>query len=80
MIVFYIVEVSIIVALYIFYNLAKGSFANIGLFFINLGIYPLQQAFLIFYLKSSKDPIEGISKLDALCLVSKTQIKNKNFI
>ena len=34
------------------------------------GIYPLSQALGIVYLKLTKDPLEGISKLDCLQLVS----------
>ena len=47
---------------------------------IMTGIYPLQQGLCMFYLKSSKDPLEGISKLDALCLVSSTQVQTPVFI
>ena len=45
---------------------------------IYIGIFPLQQGFVIFILKSTKDPLGGISKLDAIIMVSKTQVSRKD--
>ena len=74
MIVFYIIEVSLMLSIYISLVIVKNdkTLYILELIIINIGIQPIQQAFLIFYLKSSKDPLEAISKLDALCLVSQT--------
>jgi hypothetical protein len=72
---FYIIEVSLIAAMTTCDELLSGAFQIEQIFeymLINVGIFPLQQAFVIFYLKSSKDPLEGISKLDAICQVSRT--------
>ena len=45
-----------------------------------LGIYPLQQALFMFWLKSSKDPILHITQLDIMILISRTQVKAKDFV
>ena len=37
-----------------------------------LGIYPIQQAFCIIFLKKTRDPLDGLSKFDFLNLVSIT--------
>ena len=37
-----------------------------------LGAYPIQQAFCLIYLKQTKDPLDGVSKLDFINLVSIT--------
>jgi hypothetical protein len=46
--------------------------------FVVSGLYPLQQAVTMFYLKSSEDIIQQTSKLEVICLISRTQIENKN--
>jgi hypothetical protein len=45
-----------------------------------VGIYPIQQAIFMFWLKSSKDPILHITQLDVMVLISRTQVKTKEFI
>ena len=36
------------------------------------GFYPLEQAIIMFYVKSTDDPLQIVSKLDAMTLVSTT--------
>ena len=43
-------------------------------FFLSLGLYPFQQGILVYYFKSSSDPLEGINKLDYLQLCSISQV------
>ncbi len=43
-------------------------------------MFTIQQAVCMFYLKPTKDPLQLISKLDALTLISRTQVKNPEFI
>ena len=43
-------------------------------------IYPLAQAYGMLRLKDSKDPLQGVSKLNLLIIMSKTQIATKSFL
>ena len=47
---------------------------------MHTGLYPVLQAIGIVYLKKTKDPLEGISKLDCLQIVSINQKITKNFL
>ena len=44
------------------------------------GLYPLQQAICMFYLKSTLDPLSLVSNLDAVILVSRNQVINEQFL
>ena len=44
------------------------------------GFYPVFQAIGIIYLKRTRDPLEGISKLDCLQIVSINQRLTKKFV
>ena len=48
--------------------------------FFSTGLYPFVTYTVILYLKSNVDPLEGISKLDCMCLVSSTQKQNTKFL
>jgi hypothetical protein len=47
---------------------------------MHTGLYPVLQAIGIVYLKRTHDPLEGISKLDCLQIVSINQRLTKNFM
>ena len=44
-----------------------------------VGMYPIQQALCMYYIKSVKDPLQLIAKLDAVCLVSSMETKTEDF-
>ena len=46
----------------------------------HLGIYPLQQALFMYWLKSKDDPMLLISKLDVMIIISRTQVKTAQFM
>ena len=53
---------------------------HFGSFFMDIthgviitGAYPIQQALCLIYLKRTRDPLDGISKLDFIYIVSITQ-------
>ena len=43
------------------------------------GLYPIQQALCMYYIKSVQDPLQLIAKLDAVCLVSSMETKTREF-
>jgi hypothetical protein len=45
-----------------------------------VGIYPIFQSIIMYFLKSSEDIIQRISALDAICLISSSQIQREEFI
>ena len=57
-----------------------GEFMFLPYLCMVLGFYLVLQSFSIIYLKPSKDPIEGISYLDYLQLLSINQRINKDFL
>ena len=44
-----------------------------------LGFDKFALAYIMIFVKGSQDPLEGISKLDALNIISRNQIQTKSF-
>ena len=44
-----------------------------------LGVFPILLGFILIFIKSSQDPLEGVSKLDAILSISSNQHKHENF-
>lgn len=82
---FFIFEVSMVTIFRFEDFLTKGGaeyehFEILKRMSVQLGLYPLQQAFCAVYLKKTRDPLDGLSKLDFIYLVSITQRQNPQFI
>jgi hypothetical protein len=83
MVFFFILETVLLVTVWIG-NINQGATQSVSSFskviILNLGVYPIQQAYCLIILKMTKDPLEGVSILDFVFLVSITQRYKQNHI
>ena len=75
MVFFFILETVLLITVWIG-NISEDSTESLTgipkVLILNLGVYPIQQAYCLIILKSTKDPLEGVSILDFVFLVSIT--------
>ena len=63
----------------VFYINEHLNLVRVSWFLSNIGFFSLCLFYTMIFLKRTQDPLEGISKLDALQIISKNQRQTESF-